>query len=162
MPYCSNCGHQVEATDKFCGGCGAPVSAPAAAPAPEAAPAPQVVVAPAPQPVPVAQPATPEISSKTKVFGFVGMGLGIGGLFFAVLGIIYTLVGMGETGLGFGMSVGFGLFSAPMSILGIKFSNDSARAGNSSKCCTVGSKLGLAGIIVSGVMLFLGFINLFV
>jgi len=37
--FCPNCGSQVNPTDKFCGGCGAPVVMPQAAPAPAPAPA---------------------------------------------------------------------------------------------------------------------------
>ena len=102
------------------------------------------------------------VSVKTKVLGFVGMGLGIGGLVFAVLGIIYTLAGMVEMGLGFGFAIAFSLFSMPCSIVGMVLCKQSQDAGNTATPCSVGTKLSVAGLIVSGVMLFLGFVNLFV
>lgn len=191
MAYCSSCGNYLDDSAKFCSVCGAQVKAPAAVVAPAepvvtAAPVAEPVVEPAApvvEPVaPVVEPvkpaapvycapaepvrtytAAPIVSTKTKVFGFVGMGLGIGSLFFAVLGIIYTAIGMfGGIGAGFGFSIGFGIFSAPCGIIGIKFCNDSYKAGNTSKVCNIGKKLAIAGIIVSGVMAFLGFIDLII
>ncbi len=109
-----------------------------------------------------AKPVEPAIPTRTKVLGFVGMGLGIGGLVLAVIGILYTLIGLIEAGYGLalGFSIGFGLFSMPLSIVGRMLANKSADEGNPSKACSIGSGLGLGGLITSAVMLFLGFIEL--
>lgn len=90
------------------------------------------------------------------------MGVAISGLALAVLGLLYTFIGMAteEAGLAFGMSVGFGLFSLPCSIVGRMLCCNSVSMGNCSNSCSVGSKMGIAGIIVSAVMLFLGLITL--
>lgn len=184
MAYCSSCGNYLDPAAKFCSVCGAQVTAPAAPAAPAepvvaAAPVAEPVVEPAApvvEPVKPAAPvycapvepvrtytAAPTVDTKTKVFGFVGMGLGIGSLFLAVLGILYTAIGMsGGMGAGFGCSIGFGMFSVPCGIVGMKFCNDSYEAGNTSKVCSIGRKLAIAGIIVSGVMAFLGFIDLII
>ena len=149
MSYCVNCGNQLAETDKFCNACGAKVS--------EA----NTYMQESLQPTYVeAKPAEVVVSAKDKALGFVGMGLSIGGMFMAVLGILYTALGMIETGLGFGMAVAFSLFSLPLSIVGRNLCNRSVERGNTAKPCSIGRGLGLAGIIVTGVMLFLGIINL--
>ena len=107
------------------------------------------------------QEAPAELPTAVKVKGFVGMGLGIGSLALSVLGIIYTLAFMGSYyGEAFGAAIGFGIFSLPCGIVGKLLAGQSSDAGNTGAPCSVGSKLGLAGIIVSAVMLFLGFISL--
>ena len=173
MAFCSNCGNQIDANTKFCGICGAPVEAPVApaAPVPPVAPVVTPVVETPVQPTFVAPPpvmpeyvypAEPVVSAKDKAMGFVGMGLAIGGLFLAIFGIIYTLIGLGaEMGMGFGMSIGFGIFTRPLSIVGKILCGRSQDAGNTSGACSVGAKLALAAIIVSAVMMFFGFIDLF-
>ncbi len=158
MAFCSNCGNQLDTSAKFCGNCGAPVAVPAesvAAPELEA----PVAVAPAePERVYMVEPA---VSVKTKVFGFVGMGLAIGGLFLAIIGVLYTLMGcFAEIGVGFGFSLGIGAFSWPLCILGKIFCTRSQEGGNTSNVCSIGSKLSIAGMIVSGVMMFLGLVDL--
>ena len=190
MPFCSKCGTPTNESDKFCMHCGTPVAAPVqpepvapvapvqpepVAPVAPVQPEPVVPVAPVqpepaapvapvqPEPVPVCvAPAEPVVSGKDKALGFVGMGLAILGLFFACIGILYTMIGMSEQGFGFGMAFAFSLFSLPLSIVGGVLCGNSYNAGNRSTACSVGSKLRIAGIIVSAVMLFLGFVNLFV
>ncbi len=153
MYYCSQCGNAIDENAKFCSKCGAPVAA--SAPVQPAYSQP-TYTQPAPRPAEVC------ISPKTKALGFVGMGLGIAGLFFAVLGLLYTLIGITESGLGFGLSIGFGLFSMPLGIVGRVLATQSMENGNTSGSCTAGANLGLAAIIVTCVMLFFGFINLMV
>lgn len=103
----------------------------------------------------------PVVSGSDKAKGIVGMALAIGGLFFAVIGLLYTIAFLDlEEGMSLGMSIGFGIFSLPLSIVGKKLSASSAAAGNTSATCSVGSKLGLAGIIVSAVMFFFGIISI--
>lgn len=158
MSTCINCGNPLSASDKFCSRCGARV--------------PEIRQEIPVQPVQPAQndqyyysavkPARVELSKKDKIFGFVGMGLSIGGVFMAVLGLLYTMIGMIETGIGFAMAIAFGMFSVPLSIVGLKLTGQSKDAGNTSGVCTAGTATGIAGIAVSGLMVFLGFINLFV
>lgn len=145
-------------------------------PAPEAAP---VYTAPAPTYAPPAPTYTPPVytppvytppaypapvetvvPTKAKVLGFVGMGLGIGSLVLAILGILYTLIGFTVDGMGFGMSIGFGMFSMPLSIVGKILVNRSIEAGNKATACSVGSKMSTAGLAVTCVMLALGFTSL--
>lgn len=149
MSFCINCGNQLAENDKFCNACGAKVS--------EANTYMQESLQPA---YVEAKPAEVVVSAKDKALGFVGMGLSIGGLFMACFGILYTALGMIETGLGFGMSIAFSLFSLPLSIVGRNLCNRSVERGNTAKPCSIGRGLGLAGIIVTGVMLFLGIVNL--
>ncbi|MBQ3146444.1 MAG: zinc ribbon domain-containing protein [Oscillospiraceae bacterium] len=155
MSFCSNCGNPLEENAKFCSKCGSSVAAPV-----ESAPAEPVYSAPVYTPIYSTPAVIPEVSGKAKAMGFIGMGLGIGGLFISILGIIYTLLGMGFEGLGFGFSIAFSLFSMPMSIVGRILSGKSMEGGNFSGACKAGSGLGLAGLIISCVMLFLGFISL--
>ena len=153
MSYCINCGNQLAENDKFCNACGTKV--------PESTPEVNTYAQEPVQPYyAVAKPVEVVVSGKNKALGFVGMGLSIGGLFMAVLGLLYTAIGMVETGLGFGMAIAFSLFSLPLAIVGRILSDRSGESGNTSKACSVGRGLGLAGIIVTGVMLFLGILNL--
>ncbi len=117
---------------------------------------------PVPSAYPTYAPAAPALSGKTKALGFVGMGLGIGGFALSILGILYVLIGLSEIGYGlaFSFALAFGIFSMPMSIVGRILAGRSQDEGNTFKGCSVGSALGLAGIIVSAVMLFLGFVDI--
>lgn len=144
MNFCSHCGNPVKEGAKFCDACGAAFEAP---------------VAEAPVYTPPVY-AEPVVSGKTKAMGFVGMGLSIGGLFFAIIGLIYSLVGLGLPGLGFGFSIGFGIFSMPLSIIGRILSNKSIRGGFNSGAPRAGAGIGLAGLIISCVMLLIGIISL--
>ena len=183
MNFCSNCGNPIAASSKFCSKCGAPVAAAPVVAEPVVAepvytapvepvytaPAEPVYTAPAAPAAPVyARPAQPQpqpqsVSKQAKIFGFIGMGTGIGGLALAAMGVLYTLVAMFEDGAAaFGMSIGFSIFSIPLSIAGMILSNKAREAGNNSAPPSVGAKLGLVGCIVSGVMIFLGFIGLLI
>lgn len=164
MAYCSNCGNQIDASAKFCSSCGTPVPNPVPETPVYTAPVEPVYTAPVAQTYIVpAAPAVQKVSVKAKVLGFIGMGLGIESLFAAIYGLVVTLAGMEETGFAFAMSVVLGLFiSLPTGIIGKILSNRSAQAGNTSGACSAGSKLSIAAIIVSGVMLFFGVINLMV
>ena len=170
MYFCSNCGTAQEPGARFCKNCGTPIA--------EAVnPQPQPVVAPVvAEPVyqaynapvyaePVyAEPvyAEPEISGKTKALGFVGMGLAIFGLVLSVFGIIYTLMFAALDGaFAFGYSIGFGIFSLPISIVGGVLAGNSKEQGNNSAACTVGSIMRVFGVILSCLMFFIGFIALF-
>lgn len=186
MNFCPKCGISLDPQDTFCHNCGkalrptapveetteaavltpvateAPVQEPVRPPVYNPIPAPQVV-APLVRTVPTASP----VSAGTKAKGFVGMGLSIGGLVFAVLGIIYTLFGFvaqadsyGSEPIGFIFALYLGIFSFPLSIVGRIFANKSYESGNQHGSCTAGVKIGLAGLIVSCAMMMLGFISL--
>lgn len=182
MSFCSNCGHPLEGGHKFCSVCGARVAEPVVTePVRPAEPVmaepfpvqPTMVEAAPTQPVQPVQPvyayapvqpavaATPVPTKKDKILGFVGMGLSIGGLFLGVIGLLYTFIFLaGEVAVATTVfALFFGMFSMPLSIVGRILSKKSMDAGNVSTPCSIGCKLGLAGIIVSAVMLFFGLIG---
>ena len=150
MSFCPNCGCSLEPSSKFCRNCGAAVAEPSI-PAVPVAPA---VVAPVPQVY------NAPVSTGAKVQGYVGMGLAIGGLFFAIIGLLYTFIGLVAEGLAFAFAIAFSFFSMPLSIIGGVLCDRSQEEGNTSTACSVGCKLRTAGIIVSAVMLVIGFLNL--
>lgn len=185
MAFCSHCGNSLDPATKFCSVCGTPVPSEPVVNAEPAQPvytapepvqpvyvapesvqpvytAPQAPVYAVPQPTNYYAPVTPapEPSTKDKVLGFVGMGLGIGGMVFAIMGLLYSLIFMEFDGMGFGYAIIMGMFSFPMSIIGRVFTNKSREAGNQSSACGVGAGMGLAGLIISCVMVFFGFISL--
>jgi len=175
MSYCSQCGNAIDNGAKFCSHCGAAVAAAAAPvynevpevntlpvePAPVvAAPVATAPVATAPVATAPAVAAEPVVSAGTKVLGFVGMGLSIFALAFASICVLIVLGLVEETGAGFAFSLVYSMLTVPPAIIGRILCGKSMAAGNTSAVCSVGSKLSLAAIIVSGVMLFLGFVNL--
>lgn len=87
----------------------------------------------------------------------VGMALSITGLVFLSLGALYTLIGLVEEGLAFAMALVFALFFLPLSIVGLCLSNKCLNAGDVSAMSRVGKILGIIGIIIAGVSLFIGF-----
>ncbi len=135
-----------------------------AAPAPTyTTPAPTYAAPTYTYPTPAVRVATePVVDGKTKAQGFVGMGLGIGSLVFAVIGLIYTLATLGYYATGFVVSLYFGLFSMPLSIVGKILCNKSQEAGNTSGACSAGGKLATAGMVVTIVMLAFGIISLLI
>lgn len=169
MSFCSNCGHPLEDGNKFCSVCGARVAAPVVTEPTPVEPVMAEPVRPAEpvytyepvRPVAPAVPAAPVPSRKDKIMGFVGMGLSIGGLFLGAIGLLYTLVFLAEeVAVATTVFAWFiGMFSMPLSIVGRILSKKSMDAGNVSTPCSIGCKLGLAGIIVSAVMLFFGLIG---
>ncbi len=155
MSFCSNCGNPLNQDNKFCPNCGNLIPPKSTPPTP----AEPIYYEPS-TPVYVAT-ATPVVSTKAKVLGFVGMGLSIGGLVMAALGLLYTFIFMGfGEGLSLIYALIFGFFSFPLSIVGGILSNNSMNMGNYSTPCSVGSKLCIVGIILSAVMLFFGFLSL--
>lgn len=155
MSFCTNCSNPLGAGDKFCKNCGASVVECATA---YSVPVTPVIVESTPQVY-----CEPVCSAKSKALGFVGMGLAIGGLVFGVIGLLYTMMGLSFDGAyAFGFAFAFSFFSMPLSIIGGIFCNTSISMGNRSSACSVGSKLRVAGIIVSATMLFLGFIGLMI
>ena len=102
-----------------------------------------------------------EVSGGDKAKGIVGMAMAIGGMALAIIGLLYVLIGLEEgDGFSFGLAIGFGIFSLPLSIVGRIMAGKSQEAGNTSGMCSTGRTLGLVGLIVSAVMFFFGFISL--
>ncbi|MBO5892536.1 MAG: zinc ribbon domain-containing protein [Oscillospiraceae bacterium] len=158
MSFCSNCGNHLDENAKFCSKCGSPIAAPA-----ESTPAEPVYSAPVYTPTYNTPAVIPEVTGKTKALGFIGMGLGIGGFVFAIIGIICVLSFMWDSffvEMAFFWSLYLSFFSMPMSIIGRILAGKSIEGGNTSGVCRAGTGLGLAGVIISCVMLFLGFISL--
>lgn len=172
MAFCSKCGNQIEDTARFCNVCGAPVAT--AAPQNSGYSAPNQYSNPnqyqysSPNQYSTYAPtptyAQSEVSAGAKAKGFVGMGLAIGGLVFAILGLLYTFVGLAEEigEVALGMAIGFGIFSMPLALVGRYLCNKSEEEGNFSGAVSAGMKLGIAGIIVSAVMFFFGFIGMMI
>ena len=165
MSYCSKCGFPIEPSDQFCRGCGTPVAAEAPAAPVDYSYNQQPDYSYNQQPdYSYNQPAysynqQPQPSGGSKASGFIGMGLAITGFVLALFGFIYTIISLEvDEAMAFGMSIGFGIFSLPLSIVGMKLSSNSRASGNTSAVCGVGKGLGLAGLILSCVMLFIGFV----
>ena len=175
MYICPNCKTTSDTKINFCPKCGSAMGeivmadpAPAAVEQPVAAEQPVVV---AEQPVVTAQPVinyapivptyeqpAPQYS---KAKSIVGMVLSIVGLFFAFLGFIYTAAAIDiDEEIGFAMSFAFSFFSFPLSIVGIILSKGNANLGDTSAFVKVGKILGIIGLILAGIMAFLGFICL--
>lgn len=105
------------------------------------------------QPVQVAAPSLGKV--------ITGMVLSIAGIAFAGLGLLYTLMFLAvETEVAFAFSLVMSFFSFPLSIVGFILSKNNINQGSASAMSRVGKTLGLIGIILSGVMLFLGFIGI--
>lgn len=102
-----------------------------------------------------------EVSGGDRAKGIVGMAMAIGGMALAIMGLLYVLIGLEEgDGFSFGLAIGFGIFSLPLSIVGRIMAGKSQEAGNTSGMCSTGRTLGLVGLIVSAAMFFFGFISL--
>lgn len=174
MSFCPNCGSQVPSDNKFCSVCGSPVDTEKKIETPinytVAEPTYTAYSQPAyptyTEPV-VAAPAP--VSAKSKVKGFIGMGVSIEGFIVAILGVIYTLISiafvaepyMYEAFIGmFVMAAIFNIIGLVSCIIGRVLCRKSEQEGFTSKACSVGSKLGLVGIILSAVALGVGIICL--
>ena len=154
MYFCPNCGKTSETEVAFCSACGTAMK-PQGVPTAPAAPVYAPVYAPA------TSQSAPASSKPALGKAIAGMAMGIAGFVFALLGILYVFMGLtAEPALGFGFSIGFGIFSLPLSIVGMVLSKGAINEGSTSSMASVGKKLGTAGMIVSFVMLFLGFIAL--
>lgn len=152
MSFCTQCGNPVQENAKYCNCCGAPISVEPVQDLQQEALVPSYVPAVSAKPV---------LSTKQKVLGFVGMGLSIFGLVMAAVGNLYTIIGMSLAGAGFMFAMIYGAFAIPPCIIGRIMCTNSVNNGNTSGCCTAGITTGLVGVILSGVMLFMGVINLF-
>ena len=153
MYICPNCNTKTEEKVNFCFKCGT-----------------QMVYA-EPQPVepqPTAQVQQPVYEAYQPVkkphlaLKIVAMALSIGGIVMAAIGNLYTLIGLIEPEgyLAFSFALVFGLFFSPFSIVGLCLSNKCIDAGDTSAMSRVGKILGIIGIIVAGVSLFIGIASL--
>lgn len=158
MLFCTNCGTQLNEGTKFCPGCGKAIASEQNYTAPQ----PAQIYAPAPTPVVVTAPAEVVVPTKSKVLGFVSMGLGIGSLIFAVISIFYTLMMSSlEAAAGVFFAFYFGAFSLPLSIVGMVLSGKSSSCGITTTPASVGKKLSVAGLVVSCVAMFISLIAVF-
>lgn len=154
MYNCPNCNFNTESAMNFCPQCGnkmvnvEPVEATYVEPA-------QPIYANSVtySPVPAKKPSLAKL--------IVGMALSIEGFALAIFTALYSLMGLVDPALGFGMAFAFSLFGLPGSIIGFVFSNSARNAGDVSTFSRVGKNLGLAGIIITGTVLFLSFIAMF-
>ena len=105
------------------------------------------------------------LPSKAKII--TGMVLSINGIAYAAIGILYVfLLALSSMATyqediaiaTFICSFIFSLFSLPVSIVGFILSKNTINAGSTSTMSRVGKALGLAGIIVSAVMIVIGFL----
>lgn len=190
MYTCPNCNKTTETQTNFCSACGSKMvyvePAPVVDPAPVAELTPTVENVPAVESAPAAEPVPEMPTYQPPVYQvptyqavsyapqeekkpvhlakkIVGMALSIGGLVFAVIGALYTLIfliGAEEMGIAsFVFSLVFSIFSAPLSIVGLVMSNNNIACGDTSTMSQVGKRIGIAAIIVTGVMLFFGIIG---
>ncbi len=101
------------------------------------------------------------VQPPSKAKSIVGMVLGISGLAFAAIGLLYTLIFMAVDGAaGFAFGLVFSLISFPLSLVGLIMAKKNISAGDTSAFGKVGKITGLIGVILSGVTLFLAIISL--
>lgn len=142
MKICTKCNTAAGDNMNFCSICGAPLT--------------------------YVQPVQPQYSYNQPApnrggniaMRIVSMVLSISGFSFLILGFLYTLIGLVEAEMAFAFAFVFALIFLPMCIVGLILSNKCNNNGDYSTPCRVAKGLGLAGIIVSGVSLFIGFIAL--
>lgn len=140
MRICTNCKIEADDNTKFCPYCGTLMS--------EKQPVYEA------QPVQIYQIQKPHLGLKIS-----SMVLSITGFSCLVLGFFYTLIGLVEEGVALGMAIAFALFFLPLCIVGFALSKKCINQGDTSAFSRVGKGLGLAGIIISAVSLFIGFIS---
>ena len=141
MKICTKCNTTAGDNMNFCAQCGGPLT----------------YVQPVQPQYNYNQPAQPKSNVALRI---VSMVLSISGFSFLILGFIYTLIGLIEAELAFSFAFAFALIFLPMCIVGLILANKCVNNGDFSTPCRVAKGLGLAGIIVSGVSLFIGFIAL--
>lgn len=152
--FCRECGAEINSADKFCTNCGRAVvvpqpqvvdATPEVPAVPVAPAAPAVSYTPA---VPVA-PAVPVVSTRTKVFGIIGMALAIEGLINVGVGLLYAFLAMGLASEdGIASAVTNALVSIPFAVVGLIMSVRSRRRGFQSTVTAVGLWCSLASLIV--------------
>ena len=162
MYICPNCNKQSEVPANFCTSCGtAMVMAPdVQAPVQNAYQAPAPVQPQYYQPT-YNYPQQPAAPSKGKAI--TGMVLGIVGLVFSVLGFFYLML-FSATGpaeeVGAIMAFACGFFGFPLSLVSMILSNSSRNNGDTTVFSKLGKIFGLIGVILSGLLLFIGFVGI--
>ena len=144
MRICPYCKKTTNDDVNFCSSCGA-----------------QMVEAYPHQPDYLQRPVQSE--KKTPSLGKVitGMALSIAGISFAAINLLYVMIFLIESGeMAFVFSLVMSMFSLPLSIVGLKLSANCIAEGSTSNMSSVGKKLGIIGIILTGSALFLGFVGL--
>lgn len=145
MRICPYCKKTTNDDVNFCSSCGA-----------------QMVEAYPPQQPDYSQrPVQPENKAPSLGKVITGMALSIAGISFAAINLLYVtlfLIESGETAFVF--SLVMSMFSLPLSIVGLKLSASSIAEGSTSNMASVGKRLGIIGIILTGSALFLGFVGL--
>lgn len=160
MIICPVCKKEVPETANFCTYCGASL---AAAPVAENQPPVQPQYT---QPVQTQyiqpQYQQPQPAAPNKAFTIVGMALSIAGFATAIIGFFYILMFlMVEFGsMAFGMAIGFGMFSFPLSLVGLIMSNKARNAGVFNVFTKLGKIFGVIGVAISGANLFFGIVGL--
>lgn len=150
MSFCTQCGTKLAPGDRFCPNCGAAVTRNVSCDFES-----QSFDA-VPEPLACTMPQTPVVPTKAKVFGFVGMGLAIAGLFFSVIGVLMTLVTVEVEGLALAMAIAYGLLSAPFTITGLVLSAKSKGLGFRGAAATAGVSLGIVSVILIVISLLAG------
>lgn len=154
MYFCPNCGKTSDVEVAYCSACGTAMK-------PQGVPAAPVATNETPVYVPAAVQPAPVSNKAALGKAIAGMSIAIGGFVFALLGILYVFIGLtAYPAMAFGFAFAFSFFSLPLSIVGMVLSKGAINEGSTSSMASVGKKLGTAGMIVSFVMLFLGFIAL--
>ena len=142
MAICTSCGAELEQDSLFCSSCGTPVSTPDYVQIPD-----------------VEVPVSP-LAKKYKVFGFIGMGLGILGCANSILGTIYTLMLSFMWFTGFYSALLYAGSCLPFTIAGIAISSMCKKAGNDSRACKIGQYTSLASFLMIALIIVMGVLNL--
>lgn len=153
MYTCPYCKKTSELLGSFCPWCGAPV----AADQNDRQQAPDNAYYN--QPMYPHQPYAPQQGTPSKAMAIVSMALAAAGLFFSVFSFFYTIIfAMVDAAVGFGMSIGFGFFSIPLSLVGFILAIKARNAGNTTVFSKLGKIFGLIGLILSAFSVFIGLI----
>lgn len=162
MYICPRCNTQSEVPANFCPTCGAAMvmAATQQPDAPEQTAVQQTT--PSYNPTTYTYPPYQQPANRpSKAKAIVSMSLSAAGLLFAFLGFIYTSIFMAvEPEAGLVMAIVFGIFSLPLSIIGLCMASSVRRAGDTTVFSKLGRIFGIIGIIMAGLSMFIGFIGI--
>lgn len=149
MGFCNNCGCELDASVRFCPRCGRENSL-------------RTPQEGNRQPIELqaTSAATTTPGTGAKVKGFVGMGLGIGALIFAVISLILVGPVMAYPPVGGALLV-YGIFTVGLAIPGMLLSGKAIGAGVSGKPPELGKLFGLISLIAGGLALLVSLIAMF-
>ena len=171
MAFCPNCGAQLSGNEAFCPSCAAPVASQPQQPAYQQPvyeqPAYQQPVYEQPtyqQPVyaqPVYQQTTSAAPVQTgdKIKGFVGMGLGIVALIFAIIDFVMIFAVIGYAPVAAGLIV-YVIFTIALAIPGMILSAKAIGNGFKGVPAKLGKIFSLVSLIIGGVALLVSIIGL--